>query len=108
MTATKTRPTGRRPSNSTSAVPLEQVEKTLGLTADRAQELYGRLTPRQQDLARLMAKGLKNVEIAERLGISPKTGDIHRADVYDRLKVDTPAAVARVVFLVDLAALAGA
>lgn len=105
MTAKKTKPTSR-PSNSTSAVSLAQVEKTLGLTVAQAQEMYERLTPRQLDVARLMAKGLKNVEIAEQLGLSIKTLDIHRGDVYYRLKVETPAAVARIVFVVDLAELA--
>ena len=55
-----------------------------------------------------MARGLQNRDIAGELGISPKTLDIHRADVYDRLKVDTPAGVARIVWLVHLADMAGA
>lgn len=86
------------------SVTLAQVEKTLGLTVAQAHERYARLTARQRQVAGLMARGLSNRRIAEELEISPKTGDIHRADVYDKLGVTTSAGVARIVYLVELAA----
>ncbi len=94
--------------DSGAAVTLAGAEKTFGLTVAKARELYDRLTERQRQVAGLMSRGLQNRAIAGQLGISPKTLDIHRADVYDRLKVDTPAGVARIVWLVALAEAAGA
>lgn len=86
-----------------TSVPLEAVEEVLGLPLDRARQLVARLTDRQRETARLMAQGLSNRQIAERMGISPKTGDIHRADVFDKLETKTAAGVAAVVLLVELA-----
>lgn len=102
MPPTKTRATAGL------TVPLAALEKLTGLTAARARQLYARLTPRQRELAGLMARGLTNDQIARELGISPKTGDIHRTDVFDRLETKTSAGVAAVVFLTELAAGAGA
>jgi two-component system response regulator DctR len=97
------RPRGGRNS---LVVSLAAVEKTLGLSVAEAQEKHGRLTDRQRQVAIWMARGLTNRQIAEKLEISPKTLDIHRADVYDKLGVKTSAAVAGIMFLVALADLA--
>jgi DNA-binding NarL/FixJ family response regulator len=45
------------------------------------------LTSRQVEVARLMARGLTNAEIAARLYISPKTADHHVSAVLDKLGV---------------------
>jgi DNA-binding NarL/FixJ family response regulator len=45
------------------------------------------LTAREQEVFELLARGLKNREIAQRLMISPKTVATHVAHIYDKLGV---------------------
>jgi DNA-binding NarL/FixJ family response regulator len=86
-----------------AAVPLAVAEKVIGLSVEEARDLYARLTRRQREVAELMARGIANREIANKLGISVKTLDIHRCDVYDKLATTTSAGVAAIVFMVALA-----
>ncbi|RNL62984.1 helix-turn-helix transcriptional regulator [Nocardioides marmoriginsengisoli] len=55
------------------------------------------LTPRQHEVARLVATGRTNAEIAATLTISEKTVEKHVADVFLRLKVQSRSAVAAAV-----------
>jgi two-component system response regulator FixJ len=54
-------------------------------------------TPREQDVMRLLAKGLPNKGIAEALGISPRTVEIHRAHVMDKMAADSLPALVRMI-----------
>jgi FixJ family two-component response regulator len=54
-------------------------------------------TPREQDVMRLLAKGLPNKGIAEILGISPRTVEIHRAHVMEKMGADSLPALVRMV-----------
>jgi DNA-binding CsgD family transcriptional regulator/nitrite reductase/ring-hydroxylating ferredoxin subunit len=47
------------------------------------------LTPREREVLHLMAAGLTNAEIAERLGISFATAKTHVSDILNRLGVDS-------------------
>jgi len=49
------------------------------------------LTPRQQQVARLAARGLSNSEIAQRLDIRPNTVDAHLKKIYATLDVHSRA-----------------
>ncbi len=51
------------------------------------------LTARQVDIARLVAVGLTNGEIGERLGISPRTVTSHLDHIYTRLAIGSRAAL---------------
>ncbi len=62
------------------------------------------LTPRQRDVVRLMAEGLSTKEIAFRLGLSVKTVETHRAQIMERLGVDSVAGVTRYAVRVGLVA----
>ncbi|MFI0986219.1 helix-turn-helix transcriptional regulator [Streptomyces exfoliatus] len=57
----------------------------------------GRLTPQQQRIARLVAGGATNREVADRLTLSPRTVDHHLRSVFARLgirsRVELPAVV---------------
>jgi DNA-binding CsgD family transcriptional regulator len=55
------------------------------------------LSDRQREVARLVAAGLNNVEIGERLAISTKTVEKHIASIYDKLGVRTRPQVALLV-----------
>jgi DNA-binding NarL/FixJ family response regulator len=57
--------------------------------ADRA------LTERQKEVLRLIAQGCSAKEIANRLNISVRTAEFHRAAIMDRLKLHSTAMMTR-------------
>jgi HD-GYP domain-containing protein (c-di-GMP phosphodiesterase class II) len=59
----------------------------------------GGLTDRQIEVLRLVAEGLSNREIAERLVVSPRTAEHHVQDVY--LKIGTSSRAAAALFAVE-------
>jgi len=59
-----------------------------------ARETAGVLTPREVELVRLAASGLRNKEIAHRLGISQGTVKMHLHNVYKKLAIDSRVALA--------------
>ncbi|MCM2425313.1 response regulator [Streptomyces sp. RKAG337] len=52
---------------------------------DPSQALRDRLTEREAEVLRLMASGLSNAEIAERLGLGPETAKTHVARILAKL-----------------------
>jgi two-component system response regulator NreC len=50
-----------------------------------------RLTPREREVLRLIALGHTSVEIAAKLGLSPRTIETHRARIHRKLGLDTRA-----------------
>jgi DNA-binding CsgD family transcriptional regulator len=66
------------------------------LDAEQRRHPMPRLTPRQNDLLRLLAAGHTNTQIARRLGISEGTVRTHLENIYERLQVSSrTAAVTR-------------
>jgi FixJ family two-component response regulator len=64
------------------------------------QQLQGRVdtcTPREQDVMRLLADGFSNKGIAESLGISPRTVEIHRANVMQKMNADSLPTLVRMI-----------
>lgn len=51
----------------------------------RARERFARLTPRERDVAQLLSRGLQNREIAAQLGISPRTVEVYKARMMEKL-----------------------
>jgi DNA-binding NarL/FixJ family response regulator len=71
-----------------SSVSHEVVEKLMKSPEKEARitdAAYSALTPREQEVMRLLAEGLSSKQIAERLFISPKTVDNHRANILNKL-----------------------
>lgn len=60
-----------------------------------AEAALTRLTRRQREVLRLMAAGLRNKQIAERLSINEKTVKMHRAALLTNLKAATSADAVR-------------
>lgn len=58
-------------------------------------------TPRERDVMTLLAEGKPNKGIAESLGISPRTVEIHRAHVMDKMAADSLPALVRMVALLE-------
>jgi two-component system response regulator NreC len=56
----------------------------------------GELSEREVDILRLIANGLTNGEIAERLFVSVRTVETHRSHIYQKLDVRTRAEVVRI------------
>lgn len=50
-----------------------------------------KLTPREREVLRLIALGHTSVEIAEKLGLSPRTIETHRARIHRKLGLNTRA-----------------
>jgi two-component system response regulator NreC len=54
---------------------------------DQEQEIYSQLTPREREVLILIAEGLSNGEIADKLVISIKTVDRHRENIMRKLNM---------------------
>lgn len=76
------------------------------LAQQRLLARYNACTPRERDVMRLLADGLPNKGIAEALGISPRTVEIHRAHVMEKMAADSLPALVRMVATIDEAATA--
>ncbi len=63
------------------------------MVAPRTQ-LGGPLTAREREVAVLIAHGLTNRQIAERLVIAPRTADNHVQHIFDKIGVSSRAQVA--------------
>jgi two-component system, LuxR family, response regulator FixJ len=59
-------------------------------------ERLDRLTPRERDVAGLLAQGMQNRQIATRLGISPRTVEVYKARMMEKLDCRNLADVLRV------------
>ncbi len=56
---------------------------------------YGALSPREQQVMRLLAQGEPTKDIAEKLTISPKTVANHRANIMTKLDIHNSAGLVR-------------
>lgn len=72
---------------------------------DAAGHALAMLSPREQEVARLVAQGQPNKLIAAALGISEKTVHIHRQHVMEKAGVSSAAELARLMLRADPAAL---
>jgi DNA-binding NarL/FixJ family response regulator len=71
-----------------SSVSQQVVKRLMESPAKEAKvrnAAYGTLTPREQEIMRLIAEGLSTKEIAEKLYISPKTVENHRCNILNKL-----------------------
>jgi DNA-binding CsgD family transcriptional regulator len=81
----------------TGTLLIEYVPDDLLILQERRQDDDAALTPREHEVIALVADGLRNIEIAERLWVSPATVRKHLENIYDKLGVHTrTAAVAHV------------
>lgn len=85
---------------------LEVIEHALGFDAQKRSvrsaaeqrvQLAERLTPRETQVMNLYADGKHNREIAELLGISPRTVEVYRARMMEKLQARSLADVIRFV-----------
>ena len=72
---------------------------------DHARELLEHLSPREREVARLVALGLPNKQVARDLAISEKTVHVHRQHVMEKAEVGSAAELARLMLWADPQAL---
>lgn len=70
--------------------------------ASEAQVLLGKLTPREREVLEGLAKGYPNKTIAYDLDISPRTVEVHRANVMSKLEVRSLSDALRIAFAAGL------
>jgi FixJ family two-component response regulator len=63
----------------------------------KARERMARLTPREREVCRLVARGLLNKQIADELSVSQQTVKIHRGRMMRKLEVDSVAELVRLL-----------
>ena len=59
------------------------------------EERYGRLSPREQEVFALLARGERSKEIARTLHIAPKTADVHRYNILHKMGLENSADLVR-------------
>lgn len=70
-----------------------QVQRNTGLLRER----QGELTERERDVMQLVLQGLPNKLIADRLEISVRTVEVHRARVFDKMEVKSAVELANLL-----------
>ena len=65
----------------------EALEAYTQITKSTALDPYNTLTTREREVLHMAAEGLSNAEIADRLSISPRTVEIHRANMMRKLRL---------------------
>ena len=79
-----------------SAATLERVDALRHRSARREEgaELSGGLSPREVEVFRLVAEGMTDAEIAEKLFLSRRTVSAHLRSVYNKIGIGSRAAAA--------------
>ena len=72
----------------------ELQRRLLGATVGAAEDAGTGLSPREQEVAVLLAEGLSNAEVARRLYISPTTAAVHVSNILTKLGMSSRAEVA--------------
>lgn len=89
---------------------LDTVERAVQLSLQRhaanrrhqeAREVLDRLSLREREVARLLALGLANKEVARQLGISDNTVHVHRQHVMEKTSTGSAAELARLILRAD-------
>jgi two-component system response regulator FixJ len=80
---------------------LERADEAAAAEQEAAVRIAA-LTPREQDVLRGLARGHPNKTIAYDLGISPRTVEVHRANVMSKLHVRSLSEALRLAFAASL------
>ena len=83
VSAIQTVLTGRR--YLSSQLSERAIESYIQKAESTAEDSYDSLTTREREVLQLAAEGLTNIEIAERLFISSRTAETHRANLMKKL-----------------------
>lgn len=78
-------------------IDSELTERALSASLEPAKDTLAGLTPRERELAGLVAKGLRNREIAERMAVTEGTVKVYLNTVYTKLGIGNRTALALLV-----------
>jgi two-component system response regulator FixJ len=81
-----------------SAFERLSASDSVSVRAAEAEVILGCLTPREREVLDGLAQGLPNKTIAYDLGISPRTVEVHRANVMTKLDVRSLSDALRIAF----------
>ena len=70
-------------------------------TIKELRDRYGSLTPREQDVMRLVVSGLLNKQVADELGITESTVKAHRGQVMQKMKANSLADLVKMTARLD-------
>lgn len=79
------------------AVRVAQLNYDRRLEEDEATRQLSALSPRERIVFDAIASGLITKEISKRLGISPRTVDVHRSRILQKLELDSPSRLAKFI-----------
>ena len=88
-----------------AALRQREAERAAHARSQQVSDRLARLSPREDEVARLVARGLPNKLVARELGISEKTVHIHRQHVMEKAEVGSAAELARLMLANDPTAL---
>ncbi len=80
-----------------TALDADASRRHAALEAEGAQRRLSVLTARERQVMELISKGCHNREIAGTLGISPRTVEVHKARVMEKLQVQSVPELVRIV-----------
>jgi two-component system, LuxR family, response regulator FixJ len=93
---------------------LDRIQRAIARDSELRQSLgeherirthLAELTPREREVLELMTQGLQNKSIAQKLAVSPRTIEIHRARVMEKMNAHSVAELVRM--MMDLSHAAG-
>ena len=82
------------------AVRLDHTRREKAKEKSEVNQNWTSLSPREQETARLIAEGLLNKQIADRLGITERTVQVHRANVFSKFGVRNAVQFAQKLMLI--------
>jgi len=80
-----------------TALRADAVQRVAAERAEQVQRQLQTLTAREREVMELITRGCSNVEIAATLHISPRTVEVHKARVMEKLHVRKVAELVRIV-----------
>jgi two-component system, LuxR family, response regulator FixJ len=87
-----------------NAVRIDEERHHADVERSRTAARMSRLTSREREVLELLAQGLQHREIAERLSISPRTVEVYKARMMEKLQCRTLAEVVRAGAALDSSA----
>ena len=84
-----------------AALDTDAAQRRAASEAERAERTLNVLTARERQVMELVAKGCHNREIAATLGISPRTVEVHKARMMEKLQVESVSELVRFVLRVS-------
>ena len=83
------------------ALERSRLALTQQATKQELRDRYGSLTPREQDVMRLVVSGLLNKQVADELGITESTVKAHRGQVMQKMKANSLADLVKMTARLD-------